>query len=194
MAKKKHNFDELCAIRDQLYTEVDKESDRGLALVAADYLSNLLEALLRQVFVDDGTANTKEVLDDLFRESGALGSFDIKIRLAYLMGLIGRDTYHALGLIREIRNIAAHSVEPFSLDSPGVRQKCEQLTAWEDYQALAKEVGHPARKHFMFTFWWVLVEIMLRTGRRRHAEVGKEFCVPMDELPDDAEVAEPCIE
>ena len=185
MAKRKRDFDELYAMRGQVYSDLDKESDRGLALVAADYLSNLLEALLRQVFVNEPAASTKTMMDNLFQESGALGSFAIRARLAYLMGLIGDDTFHALGLFRDIRNEAAHSIEPFSLDSPALREKCGQLTESESYQARAKEAGQTARRHFMFTFWWVAVEIMLRTERRRHAKVGMEFRVPVDELPDD---------
>lgn len=180
MSRKTRNFDELCAMRSKVYEEVHGESDRGLALVAGDYLSSLLEALLRQVFVDvDGN----KLVGDLFRESGPLGSFAVRIRLAYLMGLLGTDTYKALELIRDIRNAAAHSVEPFSLDLPGIREKCENLTTSEGYRTAAEEAGQPPRKHFMHAFWWVLVEIMLRTGSRRHAKVGEEFYVPIDELP-----------
>lgn len=185
MAKKKP-FDELCAMREKVYDEVHEESDRGLVLVAGDYLSNLLEGLLRQVFVD---IPEKGVLDDLFRESGPLGSFAVRTRICYLMGLLGTDTYRALNLIREIRNTAAHSIEPFSLASPDLREKCVQLTTREGSQDHKVEEW-PARKRFLHTFWWVLIEIMLRTGRRRHARIGAEFHIPFDELPTDVEAGD----
>lgn len=179
--------DELYAMRHRLFDAVHKESDRGLPLVAASYLSGLLQALLRQVFVHSTKVNTGKVLDGLFRESGDFGSFYVQIQLSYLMGLIGSDTYHALNLIREIRNVAAHGIEPFALESPDICGLCEQLTPWENYQRRAKEGKQTPRGHFEHAFWWVLVEIMLRTEHRRHAFVGKEFSIPMSELRDDEE-------
>lgn len=188
--KKKPSFDELSAIRHKVYGNLEAESDRGVALVTGDYLSNLLEALLRQVFVDDDTTATRKVLDGLFVEAGPLGSFATRIRLAYLMGLVGTDTYHALGVIRDMRNEAAHSIEPFSFESPQVRDACRRLTEWEDYQQRSDEASQTGRQQFMFAMWWVAVELMLRTGRRRHAQVGKEFRIPISELPDDEEARE----
>lgn len=183
--KKKLSFDELCAIRNQVYTDLEAESDRGLALVTADYLSNLLEALLRQVFVDGRSKGMKDILSGLFAEVGPLGTFATRTRLAFLMGLIGTDTYHALEVIRDLRNDAAHSVAPFSLESPGPREMCRRLTDWEACQKQSEAAGQTGRQQFMFAMWWVAVELMLRTGRRRHAEIGKEFCIPFDDLPND---------
>lgn len=188
--KRKPSFEELCEIGNELYADLEKESDRGLVLVTADYLSSLLEALLRQVFVDDHNGEAANVLDNLFREMGPLGSFAVRTRLAYLMGLIGGDTYHALGLIRELRNEAAHSISPFSFGASDIRDKCRRLTEWEYYKQRSEEVGQTGRQQFMFTMWWVAVELMLRTGSRRHAEIGKEFYIPIDELPCDDEAGD----
>jgi DNA-binding MltR family transcriptional regulator len=52
-----------------------------------------------------------EIRRELFRPSGALGNYAVKVRLAYLLGWVGKDVYHDLILISKIRNRFAHSIE-----------------------------------------------------------------------------------
>jgi hypothetical protein len=48
---------------------------------------------------------------ELFRPSGALGNYAVKVRLAYLLGWIADDVYHDLLLVAKIRNRFAHVIE-----------------------------------------------------------------------------------
>jgi len=59
------------------------ETDRGCALMAAEYLSNQLEELLRAHFVDD-----LKVCESIFEGANAtLGTFSSRIDMALLAGI-----------------------------------------------------------------------------------------------------------
>lgn len=53
----------------------------------------------------------EKVRNELFRPSGALGNYGVKVQLAYLLGWIGEDIYRDLMTISKIRNRFAHCIE-----------------------------------------------------------------------------------
>jgi hypothetical protein len=81
---------------------LNSETDRGCALMAAAFLENELEKLLRKTLI--GTNKQK---DDLFMFNGPLGTFSAKIKIAYASGLLSENNFHDLELIRKIRMISA---------------------------------------------------------------------------------------
>lgn len=109
----------LYAIRDEL----EKESDRGCALVAAAYLENEVTALLNQFFVEMNKSARKE----LFNFNGPVGTFSAKTKLAHAVGLISTEVRNALDLIRGIRNKCAHLQEPFNFEDSVVAQQINAL-------------------------------------------------------------------
>ncbi|NHF74194.1 transcriptional regulator [Paracoccus xiamenensis] len=88
------------------YLEVlSQESDRGRVLVTASMLDDVLTRLLQARLIE-GTSSR----DMLRGRNAPLGTFYAKITAAHALGLIS-DTWHAeLNLLREIRNIFAHSI------------------------------------------------------------------------------------
>ena len=94
-----------------------EETDRGCALMAAAYLDDQLECLLRRTLVDDNTA-----IDDLLRSAGALGSFSARIELCYALGLLPGQARRDLHLIRKIRNDFGHVAKPLAFEEPGICQ------------------------------------------------------------------------
>jgi hypothetical protein len=86
---------------------LDAETDRGVALVCADYLDGVLERLLLKTLVEDSKLTAK-----LFGPSDDLGTFSTRIDLSFLMGLLGPKTHRGLHLVRKIRNSFAHCSEP----------------------------------------------------------------------------------
>lgn len=103
--------------------ELEKESDRGCALVAAAYLENEVTALLNQFFVEMNKSARKE----LFDFNGPVGTFSAKTKLAYAMGLISAEVRKALDLIRGIRNKCAHLQEPFNFEEGVVAHQINAL-------------------------------------------------------------------
>jgi DNA-binding MltR family transcriptional regulator len=92
------------------------ETDRGCALMAGEFLSNELAALLRRRFVHDAKA-CDAVLEDA---NGSLASFSSRIEFAYLLGLIGPNARRELHLVRRIRNDFAHDYKPLDFNAEGV--------------------------------------------------------------------------
>jgi len=65
-----------------------RETDRGVALMAAAYLENSLENLLKKLFVENSSLK-----NDPFNDyNGFLTSFSSKIDLAFMLGLISNKT------------------------------------------------------------------------------------------------------
>ena len=53
----------------------------------------------------------QKIYNELFRPSGALGNYGLKVQLAYLLGWIGEDIFKDLLPISKIRNRFAHCIE-----------------------------------------------------------------------------------
>jgi DNA-binding MltR family transcriptional regulator len=78
-----------------------KESERGCALIGAALIDEGLANLFRAVFVP-GTA------DELLKPERPLSSLSARTRTAYALGLINRQNFQDIELVRKIRNDAAH--------------------------------------------------------------------------------------
>lgn len=99
------------------------ETDRGCALMAAEYLSNQLGELLRAHFIDD-----KKTCDEVLEAAnGALSTFSPRIEFAYLLGLIGPAARRELHLVRKIRNEFAHQYRPLAFDEERISARCQEL-------------------------------------------------------------------
>ena len=88
-----------------------KETDRGCALIAAEFISDTLEQYFRREMHAKG-ASENEIRDFLTSAAAPLGNFSPRIKAAYWFGLIGKNTYGALDNIKEIRNQCAHRAGP----------------------------------------------------------------------------------
>ncbi|MDY6988935.1 MAG: MltR family transcriptional regulator [Thermodesulfobacteriota bacterium] len=80
------------------------KSDRASAIVGAALLDEELENLLRSFFVDK-----PKVVDKLIRDGGPMGSFGMRIRFSYALGLLPETIFHDLKLVQKVRNFFAHT-------------------------------------------------------------------------------------
>lgn len=98
---------EFAAITDQasaICHLLNKETDRGCALIGGAALDEVLGALLTTFFIDD-----KDVCKSLLHSPGAPnGTFSSRILLCRGIGLISDDLYRDIDIVRHIRNQAAH--------------------------------------------------------------------------------------
>lgn len=99
-----------------------QETDRGCALIVAEFLSDGLAELLRANFVPD-----QKLCDRLLRGDGPLSTFSARTELCFALGLLDANTYREIHLIRKIRNDFAHSFTQLTFDDDPVRSRCEQL-------------------------------------------------------------------
>ena len=86
-----------------------QESDRGCALMAAAFIEDKLEKLLESYFIEN-----EKVCKQLLKANGALATFSSKIDLTFLLGLIPKNVFNDLHILRKIRNEFAHTASEIS--------------------------------------------------------------------------------
>lgn len=112
---------------EEFFKEFDKEvklgSDRSIALVAVSVLDELLRELLMDNFIEDD-----KLIKEVFSVKGALGQFDDKIKLAFVMGKISKVDYDLLIKIQKVRNKFAHKVLGVSFEENDIKNLCSTIT------------------------------------------------------------------
>ncbi|MGH7238675.1 MAG: hypothetical protein ACREHG_01275 [Candidatus Saccharimonadales bacterium] len=105
------------------FEQIEFDSDRAAGIVAGSIAERRLEQALRSRMRTDVPTTAGK----LFRPSGALGSFSVKIDLASLLGILSDDAYKDLTNLKNIRNDFAHELELDSFDVPSVRDRCKNF-------------------------------------------------------------------
>lgn len=113
--KELKNIEEFKNFRHSL----SEESDRGCALMAAAFIEEKLGELLHAFCVDN-----KKIYERLFENNGALATFSSKIDLALLLGLIPKNIFDDLQLLRKIRNDFAHNASFITFESNPTKERC----------------------------------------------------------------------
>ena len=85
------------------------ESDRGCVLVGAALVERRLDDIFEHVFQRNKAS--KAIQKALFDSNGPLSTFSAKIKLAYALGFIRKQTFEDLEAVRRIRNDFAHSAD-----------------------------------------------------------------------------------
>ena len=117
-----------------LINEIFDCPDRIAGLLAPVLIDRRLEKTIRSRWQDDG-----EILRDLFRDGGPLGSFAIRTKVGFAIGLYGKETYQDLREINRIRNAFAHQLEATDFQYESIRDRVKKLTLPTRYPA-AKEL------------------------------------------------------
>ena len=138
----------------RFFTEFNKESDRGAALVAASMLDERLKEIL-EAFL----ASTKASRELLLGFNAPLGTFSSRASAAFALGLIQENEFEEITLIRKIRNEFGHAWQPRSFASGSVSSLCEQLP-WlgpAEYEANSTQ-----RDRFNFSVAVLLADLLWR--------------------------------
>lgn len=104
------------------FSELQRETDRGLPLVAAALIDEKLLGAL-QSFLCVGKAAERL----LSGPNAPLGTFSARIEACFALGLIDEFEYHEISLIRKIRNVFAHSKHGLCFGSEKVLGLCTSL-------------------------------------------------------------------
>lgn len=86
------------------------ENDRGVIILNGSAMESQLEARIREQMPH---LNGEERAY-LFDFNGPIGTFSSKIRIANALGIINRQFFKKIDLVREMRNTCAHTVNPIS--------------------------------------------------------------------------------
>lgn len=141
-------------------SSLTNETDRGCALISASFLDHQLEKLIRSYLVNDNS-----ILDNIFSNNGALGTFSSRIDIAYLLGLIGKKIHRDLHIIRKIRNEFGHNPEPISFETQSIQNRCSEL-----YHNLTNNEGISSRTHFIRVVCGVLGDIKGKMVTVKHID------------------------
>jgi mannitol operon repressor len=111
---------------DGFYQEFQQETPRAAVIVGASFL----DAHLRKLIANFLIADKKEIDEFLGSDGNAerpLSTFSARIRGAYCLGLISKDEYHDLNIVRKIRNKFAHRLHDLSFDDQEIVSWCQAL-------------------------------------------------------------------
>ena len=103
-------------------TSLLSESDRGSVLMAAAFLENKISHLLKSYMVYNETIQKK-----IFEGTGALATFSSKIDMSFLLGLIPKNIYNDLGVLRKLRNDFAHNAKSITFQTDYIKDRCKNL-------------------------------------------------------------------
>ena len=101
--------------------ELNKESDRGAALICGAMLDDLLEKTISAFLIDH--RDMKKLLNGL---NAPLGTFSSRIIMAYSLGLISEEEYEECNRLRSVRNEFSHRVHQHFTDQK-VQDICSNL-------------------------------------------------------------------
>lgn len=138
------------------------ESARGAVVLATTQVEDALEDKLGElmpVLETDKFARGK-----VFGFEGAVGTFSRKSLMAYALGLIDKDEFDFIEVLREMRNACAHSRADIDFETPELLAACAV--------ALAPEMPHLKDKSAValrqvFVFKCALMAHQLATGERQ---------------------------
>jgi mannitol operon repressor len=121
MADMSDTIETVIAEDDELLDELYAETDRGVIVLAAALLDELVGVILLGAMIDDSGA--VGVLME-----GPLGSFAARIQAAYCLGVISQGEYADLNVVHDLRHRAmALGREPVAFDAPDVVRRCRDL-------------------------------------------------------------------
>src|SRR5262245_24743252 len=110
--------------------QLDRESDRSAAIIAATVLEHHAEKAAQSRF-HKLSKETEWLFDSM--KSGPISSFRVKVDLCRLTGIISPDAHADLRRMIKVRNRFAHYPEASTFSDSKVRKFCDELVAFERY-------------------------------------------------------------
>jgi DNA-binding MltR family transcriptional regulator len=157
-----------------IHNEINAQTDRGAAIIAAAILDDALEDALRTRLI-----LTASLSDRIFSsENGPLARFSAKIDIAAATGLLPKEMCDGIHLVRRIRNKFAHSIEPLKFAD-------QEISAWaKSLHVGIDKIDKVDDIRLRFTLFSVGTVIALLL----FAKVPALKIVPVKELPSNTEI------
>lgn len=114
------------SLNDEMVEQVEKQNDRGVAIVCASMVEDRLRWLIETTLIEGLSSNKRNWL---FTGVGPMASFVAKREMALALGLISEGVSKELALIARIRNRFAHNFRRVRFSDPEISQLCSQLEA-----------------------------------------------------------------
>lgn len=159
--------------QDELVNILLLESERGSVLAATAIIEEDLEILLRKSFAIEKT-EIKKIVDPLFSGFGPLSTFSAKIKLSYVTGLINKQLYKDIEIIRDIRNHFAHTYRAATFEDQVVKDKLKKIEAnglcnlktpfqyWEFKSTITKRKKQIPVAQYRFVMYATMIALMIQ--------------------------------
>lgn len=142
----------------RLLIELTAETPRSVAIVGCAYLDDLLNEILKKVMIEDKNL-FKDFIDRL--------TFERRINMCYLLGLIRREEMDDLNIIRRIRNDFAHIKNLNSFDAKGISTYCDKLNHLkEEWNDIVKPVNPRESYQWAISLYYVKLDVIRKTCKR----------------------------
>jgi hypothetical protein len=105
---------------DAVVAEIERERDRGAALIAAALIDERLLQTIKLRLRPELSKEDKGVHSFLFNPGRSLSSHFARVQLGYLLQLYPYQVLQLMIIVNEIRNKFAHKTEPISFSSPDI--------------------------------------------------------------------------
>lgn len=155
----------------RIFEAVTREGDRGAILVASEILS---EFLLNSLLAIRPDVVSRKDLKGFTQGSGPLGSWSARTKVAAMTGLISARTFTALEDLRTVRNKAAHSEQPFRLET-----HAERLNRVAD---LGSGVGQAVTRMAMEAVFGHVLSTLVARGDELESALGRNVLQDPQEL------------
>lgn len=128
--------------------ELVTQSDRGVALITAAVVDELLRHLILKRMIEISESLQASLFD---RPQAPLSSFSAKIEIAFALGVIPEEAVAEFHLVRNVRNRFAHRFEALTFDHPEIARLV---------RAAHKDTTLTIRQEFLASFDALAVMIM----------------------------------
>lgn len=112
----------------------EPQFERGAVVSMVAFLDHALGEALQARMIKD----PEGVKRQMFSETGPLGSYGVRVRLGYLLGMFKHSTYRDFKIIGNIRNEFAHKSATVDFKSPRIQGLCSSLEYMQIIRALSK--------------------------------------------------------
>ena len=157
---------------DELFKDMQKESDRTAVVVFASILEDTLKFVLAKRmrrFVNRG-----DDLEEVFGMNRPLGSFSAKIIMADHLELIESPTRLQLDIVREMRNACAHSQYPISFDTPELSEACMLLFKGDRFTNYDGQPATDMKDAFLQECMWLSMAILSGSREQTRQDYADE--------------------
>ena len=143
------------------YKDLEKETDRGAAIVFNAYIEDLLREILKRRLIFDGKK------DEIIKSIDNRLTVDEVIKLCYATGTISKKQRDELASINRIRNKFAHRKDIKSFEHSEIKKLCKDL------RCLGSEEGLCTRQTYdvVVVYYLQFLKLMLiQTEKIKPAE------------------------
>lgn len=141
------------------------ESDRGSVLMAAAFIEDKITQLLETYMVQN-----KKIQEKIFDGNGALATFSSKIDISFLLGLIPKNIYNDLGILRKLRNDFAHNAKSITFQTDYIKDRCNAL------QVVSKvALRDDTKAYFLRSMSTILTCINMKMDSFEQCQVENDF-------------------